>query len=267
MTTNSFVDLNNTSFHYQVQGDGPALVLIHAGIADLRMWEDQLDAFGRQFTVIRYDVRGWGRTPCPPGSYSDHEDLRDLLAYLGVDRTHLLGCSNGGRIALDFSLTFPELVDRLVLVGTAVGGYAFTDPATEEKSQAMEAAYEAGDIPLAVELDAQLWVDGLYRRPDQVDPDVRGRAVAMLRDVFALPDDDGNAHPLDPPAVGRLGEIRSPTLVLIGELDTPDMLQIADLLVDQIPDTRLRTLPGVAHLPNMEQPVTFNKVVLDFLSV
>ncbi len=146
MKTYTIAPINNTTIHYQVQGAGPALVLIHAGVADLRMWDDQMAAFARHFTVIRYDVRGWGRTPFPAGEASAHEDLHGLLKYLGHEKAHVLGCSNGGRIALDFTLAFPEMVDRLVLVGTGLGGYKFTDPETEALDQAMEQAYEAGDF-------------------------------------------------------------------------------------------------------------------------
>ncbi len=193
MAIYSFVPLNNTQFHYHVQGEGPALVLVHAGIADLRMWDDQMADFSRHFTVIRYDVRGWGQTTCPPGESSDHEDLRELLVYLGHDRAHLLGCSNGGRIVLDFALVYPEMVNRLVLAGTGLGGYAFTDPETAAIDQAMEEAYAAGDISRAVELDARLWVDGLYRQPEDVDPAVRHRAVEILQALYDLPDDEGNS--------------------------------------------------------------------------
>jgi pimeloyl-ACP methyl ester carboxylesterase len=265
MTSYSFVALNNTRFHYDVQGDGPALVLIHAGIADLRMWDDQMVDFSRHFTVIRYDVRGWGQTPFPSGEASNHEDLRALLAHLGHDRAHVLGCSNGGRIALDFTLAYPEMVDRLVLVGTAVGGYEWTDPETAALDQAMEQAYLDGDISRAVELDAQLWVDGLYRRPDQVNLEVRRRAVELLEDLYALPDGESTHQPLDPPALGRLAEIRSPTLVLAGDLDTPDVLRIASILEEGIAGAQRATFQGAAHLPNMEQPEAFNRVVLNFL--
>jgi pimeloyl-ACP methyl ester carboxylesterase len=266
METYSIAPIYNTAFHYQVQGSGPALVLIHAGISDLRMWDDQMEDCSRHFTVVRYDVRGWGRTPFPAGEASDHEDLRALLTHLGLERAHVLGCSNGGRIALDFALASPEMVDRLVLVGTGVGGYKFTDPETEARNQVIEQAYVDGDIPLAVELDAQLWVDGLYRQPDQINPNVRRRAVQILTDLYALPEGEGTHQPLNPPALGRLAEIKSPTLVLVGELDTPDILRIANVLEGGIPGAQRSTISGTAHLPNMENPDQFNRIVLDFLS-
>jgi pimeloyl-ACP methyl ester carboxylesterase len=116
-------EVNGATIYYEVVGEGEPLVLVHAGIADSRMWEGQLTAFADRYRVLRYDMRGFGRTAMVEGTFSHHEDLRGLLDFLGLDRAHLVGCSMGGGAVLDFALEYPDRVGNLVLVGSAVGGF------------------------------------------------------------------------------------------------------------------------------------------------
>jgi pimeloyl-ACP methyl ester carboxylesterase len=104
---------------YQAQGSGPPVVLLHAGGADLTMWDPQAGSLAQQFRVIRYDARGHGRSTAPGGPYSTTEDLRLLLDRLGVRRAHVVGISMGAGTALDFAATYPDRVSRLVLVSTS----------------------------------------------------------------------------------------------------------------------------------------------------
>lgn len=264
--TYQFADVNGTRIHYDVQGQGDPLVLIHAGIAHLGMWDDQMAPFTPHYRVIRYDVRGWGKSEDPPVTYSQHDDLRALLQHLGVEQAAVLGISNGGRIAIDFTLACPEMVKALIAVAPALSGYEMNlDQAMTQKEVAIEEAYERSDMAVAVELEAQIWVDGPQRTPDQVDPDVRRRALEMIRYTFDLPDTDGEEQGLEPPAAGRLAEIQAPTLVIIGDLDVPAMFPVVDLLETKIAGAEKVLMSGAAHLPNMEKPEEFNQIVLDFL--
>jgi 3-oxoadipate enol-lactonase len=262
-----FADINGTKIHYDVQGTGEPLVLIHAGIAHLGMWDDQMAAFAQHHRVIRYEVRGWGKSEDPPGTYTQHDDLRALLQHLNVERAAVLGISNGGHIAIDFALAYPKMVTALIAVAPALSGYEPSfDEATAQKETAVEEAYERGDKALAAELEAQVWVDGPGRTPEQVDADVRRRALEMIRYTFDLPDTDGEELGLEPPAVGRLAEIQAPTLVIIGDQDVPAMFSIVDLLATNVAAAKKVIVPGVAHFPNMEKPEAFNQIVLDFLA-
>lgn len=266
MTEYKYAWLDRGKLHYQIRGDGPPLVLIHAGVADLRMWDGQVDAFSRAFTVVRYDVRGWGRSPCPPGSYSDHDDLHALLEALGFYRVNLVGCSNGGRIALDFALAYPEQVNRLVLVGPGLDGFEFEDEKVECLNQASEAAYEQGDLDAAAGLVSQLWLAGPGRPLGEVAPAARAQMRQMLMDLFALPEDEGERQLLRPPAINRLDQVAVQTLLLVGELDIAEMHATADLLAARLPHVRRALLPGTAHLPNLDVPRGFNRLVMDFLT-
>jgi 3-oxoadipate enol-lactonase len=260
-----FADVNGTRLHYQMEGAGRPLVLIHAGIANLNMWNDQVNAFADQYRVIRYDLRGWGESVEVPDEYRHHDDLQALLAYLGIGKATIVAVSFGGLVALNFVLTYPEMVEALVLVGAAVGGYEVADEALIAKEKALDEAYERGDKPLAAEIAAQMWVDGPNRTPDQVDPAVRTAALEMILHTFDLPEDGGERLKLDPPAISRLGEIEVPTLVLVGQHDAPDIFAMADKLVADIPGAKRIVMPGTAHLPNMEKPAEFNRNVLAFL--
>lgn len=255
--------LNHTTFAYETAGAGRPLVFIHAGIADSRMWDGQFSALADSFRVVRYDMRGFGRTPPAEGSYAHHEDLAALLTHLGLGRVSLVGCSMGSKTALDFALQYPERVDRLVLSSPAVGGLAFDGPPPPQAAE-LEAADEAGDLAWVNELEMQIWVDGPRRTPDQVNQAVRELARQM--NAIALANEGiGDEHPLQPAAAERLSEVRAPVLVLAGDWDTPRTLAAVEQLVATLPDVRKVMMTGAAHLPNMEQPEVYNRHLLAFL--
>jgi 3-oxoadipate enol-lactonase len=262
-----FAEVNGARLYYEVVGSGPALTLIHAGIADSRMWDDQFAVFARQFRVVRYDLRGFGQSEMPPGPYTMRDDLRALLRALGIARTHLIGVSMGGSIALDFTLDFPDLVSSLVLVAAGISGRKPSDFLREQWA-ALEEVMARGDLDAVNELELRLWVDGAGRTPEQVNPGVRERVRVMNAGILAneARNEEGQSvRPLDPPALGRLGEVAAPTLVMAGARDVSDILENADLLAATIPDARKVVLPDVAHLPPLEAPAEFNRLVLDFL--
>lgn len=259
--------INGARIAYEIAGEGHPLTLIHAGIADMRMWDDQFAHFAAHYRTLRYDIRGFGGSPMPPGPWTMREDLRALLDHLGVARTHLIGVSMGGGIALDFALDYPERVAALVLVAAGVGGTTSSEW-LRARYAAIDERIEAGDLDGANELELRLWVDGEGRAPEETDAGVRERVREMNAAVLtaeASGEQGESVNRLDPPAVGRLGEVAAPTLIIVGTRDIPDMGERAELLATTIPDARLETLPGVAHLPPMEVPEAFNRLVLDFL--
>ncbi len=259
------IEVGGAPLSYEVVGTGPALVLLHEGIADSRMYDDQVDALARQYRVVRYDQHGFGRSGTPTRAYAHHEDLHALLRHLGIDRVALLGMSQGAAIALDFTLTYPARVGALLLLAPAVGGYLMGE-ATLALGEPIAAAFQAGDIAHAIELSVRLYVDGPRRAPDEVDPDVRARFRTMHIDYLRWTREGGrSADPLAPPASARLGEIHVPSLIAVGTGDIPHILEQADLLARTIPDARLVALPRVAHVFNMEQPAETNRLALDFL--
>jgi len=263
--TTGHAEVNGARLMYEVNGAGPALTLIHAGIADSRMWDDQLPALSRQHSVVRYDVRGFGHSSMPPGPYAHHADLAALLTHLGISRTAILGASMGSTIAASLTLAYPDLVSHLILVAARLSDKPPSALLRQTWDDA-DVAYEAGDTARAVELEQRLWVDGPGRSPGQVEPTVRERVRRMNTAIFgrAAEQEQGEEEKLNPPSHQRLAEIAVPTLVIIGNGDVPDVVENADELVTAIPNARKVILPG-AHMVSMEQPDAFNDAVLTFL--
>ena len=259
-----FLDVNGARLYYEVAGAGHPLVLVHAGICDSRMWDEQWEVFSQHFLVIRYDMRGFGKSEMPSGPFAHHDDLYQLLGLLGVRQAHCVAVSMGGRVAIEVALEHPEMVDGLVLVASGVGGVE-PSAALEQAWAAADAAYAAGDLDRANELELQIWVDGPKRIPGEVDPRVRERVREMNRNNFALLNDEATENALEPPARSRLGELSVPTLIVVGDGDQPHVLISASQFEASIHDSRKVIMQGVAHLPSMERPEEFNRLVLDFL--
>lgn len=266
-----FAEVNGARLYYEVAGTGHPLTLIHAGIADHRMWDDQFAAFATRYRVIRYDLRGFGESSLPPGPFSMVDDLRGLLAALDVERTYLLGCSMGGGIAIDFTLTHPDQVDALIPVGPGLSGFEQAPALSEAWDKVgaeIDATLERDGLDAANELEVRAWVDGPLRTPEQVDSAVRERVRVMNGLALARgPEfDSAQWETLTPPAAGRLGEIAAPTLVIVGGGDQPTVLAAAHAIAAGVAGARLAVMPGLGHVPNMEQPAEFNRLVFDFLA-
>jgi pimeloyl-ACP methyl ester carboxylesterase len=231
------------------------------------MWDPQWATFQQAHRVVRCDLRGFGRSPYAPGRYSHPADLIALLDELELGPATLVGVSLGGGVALQVVVARPDLVSALVLVGSGIRGHEWSAEITRAWEEE-EAAFERGDLDAAVEINLRTWVDGPHRSPGQVDPVVRQKVGEMQRRALELYAEGGAAaeeEALVTDIGDRLGEISVPTLVLVGELDIPDMQAIAERLHEEIPDARAATIPGAAHAPTMERPDKFAELVLGFL--
>jgi 3-oxoadipate enol-lactonase len=258
-----------TDLYVEQAGEGSPVVLLHEGIGDSRMWEPQWAAYAERFHVVRFDMRGFGQSPPAVGTFSWSGDLVELLDGLDLGPVTVIGMSLGGSVAMETTIARPELVSRLVLVGSGLRGFEMNDE-TKAGWEDEDAALERGDDDEAVEINMRMWVDGPSRSPDQVDPDLRRKIGEMQRRAIDLwresGEEDGDQRPLVEDWGERLREISVPTLILVGELDRPEMREIAERLEAEIPNARRETIAGTAHVPNMERPEEFDRLVLDFLS-
>ena len=255
------------ALYAEVAGEGPEVVLVHEGISDSRMWDEQWEAWSRSFRLLRLDLRGFGRSPLEPGPFAHARDLIAVLEQHGFDRVALVGVSLGGRVALEVTLARPELVRALVLVAPGMPGHEWSQSLREAWAEE-EAAFEAGDLDAAVEASLRTWVDGPRRKPGDVDPAVRARVGEMQRRAYELAAGiaaDEEELLVDDLAQ-RVGEIEAPTLVLVGEEDQPDMHAIAERLAREIPGARLERIAATAHVPSMERPREFDGLVLPVLA-
>jgi 3-oxoadipate enol-lactonase len=251
---------------FDVHGEGPAVALVHAGIADSRMWEPQLSTFSEAHRVVRVDLPGFGNSPFESTIVSYRGAIRDALDGAGVDRTAVVGTSLGGRAALEFALESPDRVSALVLVGAGIDDHEWSDEVTRFV-EAEEAALANGDLDAAVTANLHLWIAGPRRTLEDVDPHVRDLVAEMQTQAFHLgkDHDDLQADTLEPPASTRLAEIQAPTLVVTGDEDIEDIHAVAERLAREIPGAERATIAGAAHLPSLERPEEFDRIVLRFL--
>ncbi|MFF8289247.1 alpha/beta fold hydrolase [Streptomyces sp. NPDC016309] len=241
-----------------VAGDGPAVVLLHAGVCDRRMWDPQWPALSAAgYRLVRCDLRGFGATPAPDRPHNDAEDVRDLLDALGIERAVLVASSFGGRVALEVAARWPERVGSMVLLSPAVDGH--------EPSAALRAfgaredeLLEAGDVAAAVELNVDTWVG------PEADETTRDAVHRMQRHAFdvqlAVTEEFGRIrHEAD------LSAVTAPTVVLSGAHDVADFRLMAAELPGRLKDARHVELPWAGHLPSMERPAEVTDLLLGLL--
>lgn len=265
-TKTGFVEVDGAQIYYETAGSGLPLVMIHAGVSDNRQWNNEFAFFAQNYHVIRYDMRGYGRSNPVEGEYSHMGDLAAVLEALEIhDPVILMGCSMGGGLAMDFALKYPENVTALIMVGSGPSGLELDVP-TPTKFAEAEKAYEAGDLDLLAEIETQIWFDGSDRSAEQVNPEMRRLAYEMNRTALSHEARGlGKRLPnTQTPAFDRLADLNIPVLIIIGEHDTPYILAAVDYMMEKLPSARKVVIEDAAHLPNMDHPQEFQKIVESF---
>jgi pimeloyl-ACP methyl ester carboxylesterase len=262
-----FAAINNAKIYYETAGQGSPFVMIHAGVADHRQWNNEFEFFAQNYQVIRYDLRGYGKSEPVEGEFNHMADLISLLDVLELQEPLvMMGCSMGGGLAMDFTLAHPSRVKALVMVGSAPSGLELDVP-TPDKFAEAEKAFEAGDLDRVAEIETQIWFDGAGRTPEQVNPEMRKlvyemNRIALSHEVKEL----GKRLPnTSTPAFEHLADLKIPVLVVVGAHDTPYILAAADYMLERFPSARKVIIEDAAHLPNMDQPREFQKIVMAFL--
>lgn len=265
MTATGFVDSQGARLYFERVGNGPPLLFIHAGVADLRMWDAQVDFFAGSFDCIRFDLRGFGQTQNEADKFSPGDDVSAVLDHLAVERSHIVGLSMGGSIAADFAIEHPERVSSIALVAAGVSGLEHQPEERESAAfEEMDRAYEEEKWDELVELELQMWLDG-PGRAGRIKGQLRDRMRAMCRGSYERGEPEATRVPIDPPASGRLLEIQAPTLIISGTYDTTALQAFADHMANGIPGASRIEYEGVAHMINLEKPERFNADLLAFL--
>jgi pimeloyl-ACP methyl ester carboxylesterase len=260
------IHVENGELAYEIRGAGDPVILLHGGILDARMWDAEMTALEARYTAIRYDARGHGESSTPTERFKHYEDLRALMTTLGLPRASVVGLSGGGRIAVDFALTYPDLVDNLVLVAAGLSSMTMTDPFVVEHNRKLEEAGAAGDLAAAIECVLRMWVDGPRRAPEDVDQEVRRLCQELYTHTITHHGLSGFTLMDELRAIERTGELTPRTLTLVGELDASDIHDVADQIDREARDSRKLVVPGVAHMINLERPAEFSRILLDFLA-
>ena len=255
------LELPGARLGYRVGGSGMPVVLVHGLALDLRMWDEQVPALTGTSTVVRYDVRGFGRSPADETTeYTHADDLWHLVDHLGLDRVALVGLSMGGRIALEASLEAPQRVRALVLLDSVLDGVPW-DPDSARGMQLVGEELHRGGLAAAREV----WLRHPFFGPAQRRPEVAARLRQMVADYSGQIWTGRDPHGPQPKTQPLLAGLRVPTTVVVGELDVPCFQTMADVLAERIPDARKVVVPDVGHMVNMEAPSTVNEVLREAL--
>lgn len=238
-----------------VEGDGPPVVLVHAGVADHRSWDGVAAALAPDHTVIRYDLRGFGASPPPTTGFRHRDDLMAVLDGLGVDRVAVAGNSFGGYVSLEFATRWPERVTHLALLAAPLAGWDWS-PVMRDYGAAEEKLLDAGDLDGALALNLDQWLRGPVRAwspalrelADQVAGPMR-TSLANQRQTEGHELDDGGPGPAE-----LFDRLTMPTLVGVGDADVPDFLLIARRLAESIPHARFIEFAGSGHILPLERP-------------
>ena len=257
-----FADVNGTRLHYEVAGEGPPVAFVHGLGLDMRMWDDQFELFATRHRVIRYNLRGFGKSaPQTEERFLHAEDLRALLDHLEAPKANIVGLSLGGMIALQYALLFPDGVLKLVLVDAALDGYDWSAEWEAAYSAIRERAAQAGGSAAN-----QMWMEHELFAPARERPKCRSKLAQMVSESSGWTwANKSTARGIRPASADRLNDVHAPTLVIVGERDLPDFQRIADKLATGILGARRVEMKGVGHMSNMEDPAAFNTLVLEFL--
>jgi 3-oxoadipate enol-lactonase len=243
-----------TDLWYDVTGSGPPAVLLHENVVDSRIWDPFLPYVKGRLTAIRYDQRGYGRSPLWDGPYSPVQDLVSVLDAVGIEKAALVGTSHGGRIAVQAALERPARVSALVLAGSGLAGHPLEIEGTPDQEARWEAAHAAGDVKELTELDLEIWA------PMGADDELRAMSIENA--------EASNAEDpaVEQPSVGRLSEISVPTLVITGGRDVPALADLGDLLAREIPGAKRAVIEEADHMIQWRAPEELAHLVLDFLA-
>lgn len=262
-----YVSVDGGQIYYEVKGTGPAIVLIHSAISDCRVWDLEFEHFSQNYTVVRYDVRGLGKSSPATQPYTDSSDLKVLLASLGISGVSIIASSNSGRIALDFALKFPDQVNGLVLVGSGLGLFdpegeeelAEEIPELEESFSRLTESYRGGKTNESVEELLKLFASGLTGENIET---ARKLVSENLEEIIT----EKSAENANFQITGeKLKHIDSKVLVLVGNKDNPVIIWSSKKLAEEIPHASLKILAGGDHFLNLSSKEEFIKAVSDFL--
>jgi pimeloyl-ACP methyl ester carboxylesterase len=254
-----YVNTDGGKLFYEIAGKGDNIVLLHDGMVNCRIWDEQFQVLAKNYRVVRYDRRGYGKSSDPQTKYSHIDDLNQVFTQLNIAKAIIFGMSSGGRLAIDFTLKYPDKVKGLVLVGAVVGGLGYTSHMDTR----------GGNFnPQTLNSDPEKIIK--YFITDDPYEIYSGNIAAKEKVMKLLPyfgrDNRVPTRPPDRVAVKFLSEIKVPTLILVGEFDIPDVHAHAGAINAGIPNSKREIIPKSGHLIPIEQPVVFNEAVMNYLS-
>ena len=259
------VDIGKATLAGLEDGDGLAVVFLHAGVCDKRMWLSQMQAVADAgWHAIAYDRRGYGETESADEAFNHVDDLEALLEALDVHAAVFVGCSMGGGLAVDFALRNPGQVIGLALIGTSITGAPWSATDAEQMIEAAEEdAYERGDLDMVNRVQAHEWLDGPRAQSGRVGGAARQLFLDMNAIVLGKP--ELTLEERRPDAWRRVAEVGAPTLLIVGDQDFSAIIERHEHLSEEMPNAFAAVLEDVAHIPSIERPDLVNSLLLQFL--
>jgi 3-oxoadipate enol-lactonase len=259
------VDVKGTTLRVEDEGRGPAIILLHSGVADSRMWDPQIRWLSQSHRVVRWDHRGYRDTSNVPGPFSYAADVLSVMDALDIDKATLIGASMGGMMAIRVALMQPARVARLVLIGSNIYGFRSSLPdCPAELAERAQRAEQNGDWETLIDVDIQFWIAGLHRDPSTLDPGFLARSRELLQSTYR-PQNGAVLTDVQISDVDRLAQLSMPVLVVVGEEDPPTILDAGKCIAEQAPRAQLVSMPNTAHSPSLEHPEKFNEILADWM--
>jgi pimeloyl-ACP methyl ester carboxylesterase len=256
------ITVDGGEIQYEIAGAGSPVVLLHLGLLSMEIWDREFELLAAEHTVVRYDARNHGQSTTATAPWSHRDDLRQLLDELSIERAMLVGESLGARTSIDFALTWPDRVERLLLGSPGASGMVHHDPFILDQLARMVSARSLDE---GVEAALRMWVDGPNRTPEQVDPEVRAFCRRVKADTLRRHGPGWGIQPVELTAVDRMAELAMPITVVLGELDSSDIYDVVDRITKNAPRAELVTLPDTGHAVNLERPDRFAEILTEFL--
>ncbi|MCM3216691.1 alpha/beta hydrolase [Niallia taxi] len=253
------------NIYFQTKGTGENLLLLHAGIADSRMWDKEFHLFSEKYRVVSLDLPGFGSSEFTGGSYSYSNIINELLTYLDINSTHILAASFGAKIAIDFYLDTPEKCLSLALLSPALSGWEDSSYIQEYEEEEEKLLHE-GKLEETAQFNYETWILR-NRDPKDIKSDVKKLVIDMQIKALTKPEPE---YPCEEMGIEdnilKIKDIQAPVLIINGKYDVQDFHGISELIGKELPSSKRITIPDAAHLANLESPDLFYELVSEFFS-
>ena len=262
-----FIEVNDHKIYYEKSGFGKPVLLIHGGYLDNTMWDDQVEFLNKNgFMTIRFDDIGHGKSVSGKEKVYSHEIIETLLNELKINKVDIVGLSWGTMMAVDYSLKHPEKVNKLILISPGLSGWEyFKDERAKKNFEIRQVARKNNDKKLFVEYFQKNWTDGPSYDSLRIDPMIRKKIEEIMQRNMENHWNEDWSHLENPPAIERIDEIKTETLIVTGDLDGKDIQMIGEKLDKEIVDSKRIEIKNVAHTLNLEKPKKTNRIIRKFL--
>lgn len=268
-----FADVNGTSLYYEVAGNGEPIILVHGNFGDRRHWDFQFSELSKNFKVVRYDVRGYGKSAVPKSDepYTDRDDLKALMEFLQIEKAHISGVSMGSGIIIDFALNYPEKCLSIIPIGPWAMGYGSGKYRTMY-SDSLNVVF--ANVSELLKLEGPKSATDYWWAGDHHFAKTTIRSKSTLDSLLKMGYEysywgflnENKRSFTSPPAIRQLNKIKIPTLIVTAEFDMEPCIEIADIMEKEIEGSKKVSIKGAGHLMNMDKPEEFNKLVKDFIN-